>query len=216
MRFFKRKSMSFLTKTHFLPIFTQQTVFTLTAADALSAMMSTDDHNEWKRLEREVKQCEVQGDAMLAEFYEVLYETIIPPLDRDDMQTMALNIDRFLDQINSSAKAVLLYVPEKIDQQLVDLAQFIRDEAECLKSIMSLLDDMRNQFSAITMLCDRITELEHAADDAYEEYIGEIFRNEKNAIELMKYKNLAEELELTTDSAKKVSDHIRKLLLRYM
>ena len=66
------------------------------------------------------------------------------------------------------------------------------------------------------MLCDRITELEHAADDAYEEYIGEIFRNEKNAIELMKYKNLAEELELTTDSAKKVSDHIRKLLLRYM
>ena len=96
------------------------------------------------------------------------------------------------------------------------MAQFIRLEAEALNEIILLCDDMSANFSSISMQCDRITELEHAADDAYEEYIGEIFRNEKDAVELMKYKNMAEVFEAATDAAKKVSDHIRKIQLRYI
>ena len=65
------------------------------------------------------------------------------------------------------------------------------------------------------MQCDRITELEHAADDAYEEYIGFIFSKEQNAIELMKYKNIAETFEACTDAAKDVSDSVRKIIMRY-
>ena len=68
----------------------------------------------------------------------------------------------------------------------------------------------------MTIQCDRITELEHAADDTYEEYVGYIFQNQTDAIELMKSKNIAEMLEATTDTAKVFSDHIRKLLLRYV
>ena len=137
-------------------------------------------------------------------------------MDRDDLQTLSLEMDQFLDAINTAAKSVILYSPKKIDQVFSDMAQFICSEAESLKEIIALCDNMSANFSAITMQCDRITELEHAADDAYEEYIGEIFKNEKDAVELMKYKNMAEVFEAATDSAKKVSDHIRKLLLRYI
>ncbi len=79
-----------------------------------------------------------------------------------------------------------------------------------------MLGDLRHNFSQISLGCDRITELEHAADDAYEEYIGYIFTQEKNAIELMKYKNIAETLEAATDAGKTVSDNIRKIILRYV
>ena len=48
-----------------------------------------------------------------------------------------------------------------------------------------------------------------------EEYIEYIFRNEENAVELIKYKNIAEALEGATDSAKRVSDSVRKIILRY-
>ena len=66
------------------------------------------------------------------------------------------------------------------------------------------------------MQCERITELEHAEDDSFAEYIGYIFTNEKNAIEVMKYKNIAEAFETATDAAKTVSDSVRKIILRYV
>ena len=152
----------FASKTHILPIYTQQVAYINQASSALVRMTGTTDPAEWKKLEKEVKLCETQGDAMLTEFYEQLYEGIFTPIDRIDLQ-----------------------------------------------------DNVKANFSNLTLQCDRITELEHAADDAYEEYIGYVFHNEKNPIELMKYKNIAEMFESTTDAAKKVSDYVRKMLLRY-
>lgn len=215
MIFSKRRNF-FGPRSQFLPIFTRQAAFAIHASSSLRDLVSTSDPFEWRVLEKEVKQCEIQGDALLSEFYEELYEKLIPPMDRDDLQTLSLEMDQFLDSINTAAKSVILYSPKKIDQVFVDMSQFICSESESLKTIVSLCNDMSANFSAITLQCDRITELEHAADDAYEEYIGEIFRNEKDAVELMKYKNMAEVFEASTDAAKKVSDHIRKLLLRYI
>ena len=177
--------------------------------------MKTDDITERKRLEKEVKMCEIQGDAMLTEFYEQLNDKFFSMLHSSDLQTVAMNIDNILDNINDSAKSVLLYIPERIDTQLVELAQYIESEADALKDLVVSLDNVKANFSNLTLQCDRITELEHAADDAYEEYIGYVFHNEKNPIELMKYKNIAEMFESTTDAAKKVSDYVRKMLLRY-
>ncbi|MBO8466243.1 MAG: DUF47 family protein [Bacteroidetes bacterium] len=205
----------FASKTHILPIYTQQVAYIKQASSALVKMTCTNEHEEWKRLEKEVKLCETQGDAMLTEFYEQLYEGVFTSLDRLDLQAIAMYIDEFLDNINDSAKSVLLYLPDRIDQQLVELAQYIESEADALKDLVVCLDNVKSNFSNLTLLCDRITELEHAADDAYEEYIGFVFHNEKNPIELMKYKNIAEMFENTTDAAKRVSDYVRKMLLRY-
>ena len=216
MRLFRIQRKFGRAKSRFLPIYNQQISLVKQASSSLYAMIKTVDRTEWLRLEKEVKQCEIQGDALLAEFYETQYEVLVYPMDRDDLQMLAVCIDDFLDKINTSAKSILLYMPEKIDQPLVDLAQYIDMEADSMVRIINLLQDMKTNFSSIAMQCDRITELEHAGDDSYEEYIGEIFRNEKNAVELMKYKNLAEVLEAATDGAKRFSDHIRKILLRYI
>jgi uncharacterized protein Yka (UPF0111/DUF47 family) len=67
----------------------------------------------------------------------------------------------------------------------------------------------------ITTQCDRVTELEHAADETFEDYISFIFKNEKDPIQLIKYKNIAEILESSTDAAKRVSDTVRKIIIRY-
>ena len=126
------------------------------------------------------------------------------------------NVDEFLDHINDAAKSVLLYMPDRIDSQIKDLAHYISAEADAIRLMVSFLGDVKGNYAKISLQCDRITELEHAADDAYEEYIGFIFTNEKNAIELMKYKNIAEMLEAATDAAKRVSDSVRKIILRYI
>lgn len=202
-------------KQHYVPVFAQQATYLQQASKALCNMMDTTDPAEWRRFEREVKACEIQGDALLADFQEQLYENIFSS-GRVDMQTIAMNMDEFLDYINDSAKSVPLYMPQRIDSQLRDLAQYIHAEANAVKTLVGYLGDMKKNLTLINVECERITELEHAADDSYLEYIGWIFTEEKNAIELMKYKNIAETLEATTDSAKRLSDSVRKIVLRYV
>ncbi len=203
-------------RQQYIPVFARQATFLQQASEALCRMTETTDISQWRLFEKEIKACEVQGDALLAEFHEQLYESIMTSVRRSDMQTIAMSIDEFLDHINDSAKSILLYMPARIDSQIRDLAQYINAEANSLRKIMGLMDNPKKNYSQIVLECERITELEHAADDTFAEYIGYIFTNEKNAIEVMKYKNIAETFEATTDAAKDVSDNIRKIVFRYV
>jgi uncharacterized protein Yka (UPF0111/DUF47 family) len=106
-------------------------------------------------------------------------------------------------------------MPKRIDSQIADLAQYMHSEADAIRKLMALFGDLRKNYAQIAVQCERITELEHAADDTFAEYIGYIFTNETDPIELMKYKNIAETFESTTDSAKRISDIVRKMIMRY-
>ena len=90
-----------------------------------------------------------------------------------------------------------------------------KDAISALREMMNYLADIPKHYSAISLQCERVTELEHAADDAYEDYVGFIFQQEEDVRELIKYKNIAEVLETATDNAKVVSDTVRRILLRY-
>lgn len=202
-------------KHHFMPVFAQQATYLLHASSTLCDMTETVDPLQWKKMEKEIKACEVQGDALLTEFHEQLYEGLIRKIKRSDLQTVAMMIDVFLDRINDSAKSIPLYMPKRIDSQIVDLAQYINACADSIKKLMALFGDLKKNYSKIAVQCERITELEHAADDTFAEYIGYIFTNESDPIELMKYKNIAEAFEAATDAAKSISDTIRKMIMRY-
>lgn len=206
----------FASRKYHIPVFAQQATYLQMASEALVKMTETTDASVWRSLEREIKACEVQGDALLTEFHEALYENLLTHVNRSDMQTIAMSLDEFLDHINDSAKSILLYMPEKIDSQLSDLAQYINAESDAVKQMMKHMVDVRKNYQQIAVQCERITELEHAADDSFQEYIAYIFKTEKNAIELIKYKNIAETFEATTDAAKRVSDNVRKIILRYV
>lgn len=182
----------------------------------LVGMFESGDREEWLRVEQEIKSCEVQGDALLTEFHEQLSDRWILPVDKLDLQSVAMALDDCLDVIKDTSKAVLIYHPGRIDPQLCDLAQLALSQSVAIQSIIPLLSDIKNNLSDIQLQCDRVTELEHAADDGYEDYIGHIFQCVDDVRELIKYKNLAEMLENTTDAYKKISDNVRKLLLNYL
>ncbi len=216
MGIFKQKGKLSKLEKRFLPILLQQAEYVKSASAVLCEMVETNDENEWTRCEREIKQYEVKGDAMLSEFYSTFYETVIPSIHRDDLQTLSLNIDVFIDQINSAAKSLLLYKPETIGTQFMDIARYIDSAATAIQSIIKDLYNIHANFSLITHQCGVITELEHETDEVYEEYIAELFKEEKDAITLVKNKNMAEVFEATTDAAKDFADNVRMFQLRFL
>lgn len=208
---------NFIDKRRFyITVFAQQTGYLQQAAGALCEMTETTDTTEWRRLEKEIKACEVQGDAILTELHEQLSERLTLHIRKMDVQTIALHLDELLDHINDSAKSFHLYNPSRVDSQLSDLAQYLFAQTDAIKQLLSYFGDLKKNYSQIILQCERITELEHAADDAYEEYIGFIFKSEENAIDVIKFKNIAENLEAATDAAKRVSDIVRKVIYKYI
>ncbi len=217
MGLLKRFRMLFRGTRHdFVPILVQQTDFLCKTSSLLVEMFGTDDLELRSVMEKEIKSCEAQGDALLTEFHEMLSGRLFVQVNKLDLQAVAMAMDDCLDVIKDTSKAVLIYRPAKLDDQLKDLAQMAKSQSQVIHDVIPLLVDLRRNLPAISMACERVTELEHAADDAYEEYVGYIFGNEENIRELVKYKNLAEMLENATDAHKRISDNVRKLLLNHL
>ena len=198
------------------PVFTRQADFLVEASETLVRMLSTVDPEEWKKYHRQIKAFEVQGDALVTDFRERLSERLMGSLGRTDLTTIAMSMDDCLDVIKDAAKAVQIYRPKKIDPQLQELAQIIHSEAQALRDMLPMMWQIRKKASAISLGCDRVTEMEHAADDAYEEYIGYIFSEEEDIREMTKYKNLAEMFEKATDKEKHVADCVRLMVLKFL
>ena len=198
------------------PFFARQADLLCQSSAILVRMLSTVDPEQWILRQREIKSLESQGDALLQDYREQLSERLMGSLSRTDLTTIAMSMDDSLDVIKDVAKAVQIYQPRKIDPQLQELAQLISDEAQALRDLLPMLWHIKDKASAISLQCDRVTEMEHAADDAYEEYIGYIFSEEEDLREMTKYKNLAELLEKATDSEKHVADCVRLMVLRFL
>ena len=203
-------------KRDLTPFFERQAQILCQASDTLVRMLSEVNPEHWNLRQREIKSFETQGDALLQEFREQLSERLLGSLKRTDLSAIAMSMDDSLDVIKDAAKAVQIYQPRKIDQQLQDLAQLISGEAHALRALVPMLWHIREKGTAIAHQCDRVTEMEHAADDAYEEYIGYIFSQEEDMREMTKYKNLAEILEKATDTQKHVADCVRQMVLRHL
>ena len=200
----------------YVPILIRQTDYLCKSTALLSEVFSTTDHELWARNEKEIKSCEVQGDALLSDFHEMLSGSIMVQVNKLDLQSVSMALDDCLDAIKDTSKAVLIYQPDHIDSQLEDLAQIAASQSLVLYEMVPLLTEIKKNVSSISLCCDRVTELEHAADEDYEDYIGYIFSNVEDVRELIKYKNLAEMLENATDAHKKISDRVRDLLLNYL
>lgn len=212
-----KKIQSFFSRKHdFTPIFVKQAEYIRKASEKLMQMVETTDPAEWKRLEKEIKLYERQGDAALQEFHEELYNSFLSSMTKTDLQALAMSIDDFLDKINDCAKTIILYSPKKFSVQMIDLTSYITTSSQALSELLPYASDMRSNVVKIILQCDRITEMEHASDESFEDYIAELFESETNAIELVRYKNVAEVFEDASDKAKAVSDTIRKLIMRYI
>lgn len=199
---------------HFFPTYAKQAETAQIAAKYLKELVKSDDPEERKLLTRMIKKQESTGDELLREFYIELNEAFVTPFDREDMNALAMDLDKFLDFINHSAKTILMYNPKKIDKQIKEIIDNIHEDANLILEIFNLLDNLGNNHQQISELCQKVTLIEHAVDDIYGDYISYLFTNEQDEIELLKYKEIAQVVEDTTDRAKDVTTTVKSLIIK--
>lgn len=152
----------------------------------------------------EIKECETRGDAIEHKIIAELHDTFITPLDREDIHTMALNIDRCLDILNSVSRKLDIY---SIRQTPTTVRRFAEVIVEIAEEMQNLVIALKSKGNAI-LVSDRMHMLENKGDDLFHQGVAELFRDNTNPVDIIRLKELYEHLEAVVDCA----DHIGKLV----
>lgn len=198
----------------FFPMFIESAENILKASELLYEQTSSDNPDDRRMLAHRIKEYEVKGDVVTNRIVNELLEAYVTPFDRDDIHELAEVMDTLLDTMRDSSKKIAIYQPKEPSKKLIEIADFIREDARILLEITNKFDSMRKDAKSVADLCDRIKEIEHNVDDVYESYMSNLFQYEKDAIELVKKKNIAQALEDTSDAAKDVSSVIRSIAVK--
>ena len=198
----------------FYPLYISQTENIVVAAEELKRLYLESNYELQKESYRKIKDLETKGDQITAKIYEELNKTFVTPFDREDIHVLASRIDTFLDFIHDSARQLAMYKPLSPSKDLITIVDLILEDAKLINEIARNLEFLVKRNGEILKLCKRIKEIEHKVDELYEDYNIFLFQNEKDAIELVKNKNIVQSLEDTTDRAKEISDSIRSIIVK--
>jgi len=185
------------------------------AADLIIECVKVSNHNEAVDYYRRIKDEEHKADAVQNEIFEELNNTFITPFDREDINNMSSTMDDVIDLINSCSKRIMLYNPKRIPESATVLAQLVRESAGFLMLAIEELDSFKKRPDKIKEYCAQLEVVEKKADDVYEHFLINLFEEEKDAVEIIKLKDILHELEKAADAAQAVGKIIKTVIIKY-
>ncbi len=205
----------FVPKDHsFYPLFEEAAKNLVKASECLIQLLSTSDIEEQERISKEIKDIEHIGDEITDKTYLQLNKSFITPFDREDIHELTAHIDDVVDSINGISRRICLYKPKKLMPVYKEMANIIFLAAKEIEICVHCLNDAAANKAKITKSCEKVTEIEHKADEYYYVAIAELFDKEKDAAELMKNNKILEILERCVDESEDVTDTIKAILIK--
>jgi hypothetical protein len=162
-------------------------------------------------LSEEIKELEHKGDEIVAEISRQLEKTFVTPFDSEDIHELKSTIDSILDSIDSIAEKITLYNVKEIPQAAIDLAQELTNSAKFLSSLIGCLKKMQCDHKLI----EEIKHSEQAADRIYRKAIGALFANGADVLEVIKWKDIYEDLEDAVDFCREAAYSIEGIILKH-
>jgi Phosphate transport regulator (distant homolog of PhoU) len=202
-------------ETKFFPLLKSMTDTMLTASNLLIECVQKTEHADRVELYKKIKEQEKIGDKLSNKIFDQLNTTFITPFDREDIHHLANRMDDVTDGINSSAKRIMLYNPKKLPIETLDIAKLIKEGVLTIAKAIDELDVLKSSATNVKQYCSELHDIENKADDVYEHFIIKLFETEKDAVEVIKLKEIVYELEKTTDIAEYVGKIIKTIIVKY-
>ncbi len=157
---------------------------------------------------------ENEGDDLVHQLMDRLNKTFLTPLDREDIYQLCVRLDDVLDYIDAVAKRLVTFKIETLTPEAVEFVRIIECSVSEVEGGVRLLRDLRRH-EEIVRQCTRINQLENEADQVMRDALNRLFDGERNPIEIIKWKDLYEHLEIATDKCEDVANVIETVLVKY-
>jgi uncharacterized protein len=184
------------------------------ATSDLVLLISNYEKNNITQKASAIKELEHEGDRLTHELFTMISSTFVTPLDREDISGLASSIDEVLDFTDGVADRFLLFKINKPAPYMLELSKILLLASQQISQILIMLRK-KNNLHTLMEFCNTIKKYEHEADGIYRNAIAELFETNNNPIEVIKLKEIYENLEESLDKCQDVADIVEDITLKY-
>jgi hypothetical protein len=177
---------------------------------ALLEQMLAPDQPVWDKAD-EIKEVEHKCDFLTHAVIQRLHKTFVTPLDREDIHSLARSLDDVIDAIDDSAGVIRLYQIPQVRSDARDLGRIIKASTEQVVSAMKAL----GKKEGISTAAVEINRLENEADRAHQVALRRLFEEERDAIQIIKWKEVFDFLEAATDRCEDVANVLEGVVVKH-
>lgn len=197
----------------FFPLFEQATQNLVLLAEKLHEAVNTPkDKREEYLLEIERLENVIEGIAHQTNLE--LSRNFITPFDREDIHALITAIDNVADYMYGAANRMRLYQVEKITKSIRKMTEINLEACQLIQTAVADLKDMKN-LKGIADCCKRINKLESKSDNVFDKAVADIFENETDALNVIKYKEVLAALETAADKCKGVANVLESISVKH-
>jgi predicted phosphate transport protein (TIGR00153 family) len=159
----------------------------------------------------EIKEVEHKCDFLTHEIIQRLHRTFVTPLDREDIHSLARSLDDVMDAIDATAAIVRLYQITLVRTEARELARIIMASADQIVKALKALERRRG----VAEPAVEINRLENEADRAHQIAVRRLFEDERDPIQIMKWKEILDFLEDATDRCEDVANVLEGVVVKH-
>ncbi len=199
-------------ETSFFDFFEQHALLTIEGTKEFLSLVTTGANIAAKC--RRISDIEHETDTITHRCVEALHKTFITPIDRDSIHRLITRMDDVMDFVEAAAERLDLYELVMMTNDVRDLADVLHRSAMQVEVAVRGLRTLGNT-QATLKLCIDINRLENEADAILRRSVARLFKEEKDPIMVIKWKEVYENLESATDRCEDVANIIEGVILEH-
>jgi len=162
---------------------------------------------------KKMQDIEHKGDEAAHLIIDRLDKSFITPFDREDIHSLAKEMDDIADMINTIINRMKVYKVTGVDKNLVEFASIIEESVRTLAIAVKGMRNMKHSKSVVDA-CVEVNRLENVGDDLRDKVLAELFENEKDAIKVIKMKEIYQDAETVLDICEDIAHVVGSILVK--
>lgn len=199
-------------ETSFFDFFEQHAALTIEGSKEFLSLVTTGANIAAKC--RRISDIEHETDMITHRCVEALHKTFITPIDRDSIHRLITRMDDIMDFVEAAAERIELYELTVMTADVRDLADVLHRATMQVEAAMRGLRHLKD-VQATLKLCIDINRLENEADAILRRSVARLFKEEKDPIMVIKWKEVYENLEDASDRCEDVANLIEGVILEH-
>ena len=160
-----------------------------------------------------LKEMESECDTMIHQILDKLNASFVTPFDREDIFVMVRQMDDVADFIEDTASKLRIYNVQSMQEDAMEMGNILVESTEQIKVLFDLLPDNK-KMEETKVAIRRINHLENAGDAVHRRALSRLFREETNAVELVRWKDIYDLLDDTLDACEHLADTVKGVITK--
>jgi len=158
---------------------------------------------------------EQDADDVTREVLIAVRRTFITPFDRVDIKNLITSMDDAIDQMQQTAKAVILFEVRIFEPPMREMGTLLVECANLVGQALPLMQSIGSNVAMLTAITEEVTKLEGRVDDLHDIGLKELFLKHRNAntMDFIVGAEIYDHLEKVADRFDDVANEINSIVI---